>query len=145
MFRPETTIPELLYALQEAEREQGAARKRKMEADMQISKHEATVERIWQQIAKLMQETGEYEVIIPSDVMDYKISYTTPKESVKVLDVESLPDQFVKVEKKPKLKELGELLRSLRECGANLPNYAVLEMGEPKLKWTAIKKQAKHG
>lgn len=94
-----------------------------------------------EKISAAMKETGEYELLIPCTAVDYKIAYSTLRESVKA-DAECCPDEFVKIERKPRLKEIGDYLKTLREKGERLPNWATLEKGEPKLGWSAVKKGA---
>ena len=89
----------------------------------------------WAAIESLMKETGEIEVILPDDHIDYKISYTTPRQSVKV-DEAAVPDEFVRIERKPKLKEIGDYLKTLDTP----PNWASFEQGKPKLTYKAVKK-----
>lgn len=106
-----------------------------------MSKAEARAEDAKQAIANEMRETGEFEVMIAGTVSDYVIGWSTPRESVKA-DASACPDEFVKVERKPLLKELGEHLKKLREAGEPMPNYASLVKGEPVLQWRAVKKGA---
>jgi hypothetical protein len=93
------------------------------------------------EISSLMKETGEYEVILPGEVTDFKIGYGATRESVKVEDPEAVPDRFCKMERKPMLKEIGEHLKSLPE--SERPNWARIERPEPKLGWKAVKKTAR--
>lgn len=81
-----------------------------------------------------MQTTGEYELDLKGEYCDYKVYYTTPRKSVKV-DVEAVPDEFCKIVKTPKLKEIGELLES-----ETPPNWARYELGESKLTYKMVKK-----
>ncbi len=94
----------------------------------------------WERVSDLMAETGEYEVLIPGSAVDYKIAYSKPRETAKV-EPDGVPDEFCKVERKPKLKEIGEHLKSLKDSGLPMPNWGRLESGVSKLTWKAIKKK----
>lgn len=104
-----------------------------------VNAAEKKVADAWTEIEAAMKETGEYEVVLPGSVTDYKIVWSAPRERVKA-DPEATPDEFVKIERKPKLKEIGEHLKALRDEGNPLPNWASVESGEAKLQWKAIKK-----
>lgn len=93
----------------------------------------------WDEVRKLLAETGEFEVLLTGLVTDYKVGFSYPPERVKA-DADAVPDEFCKVERKPKLKEIGDHLKQLRDAGEPLPNWASLERGEPKLTWKAVKK-----
>jgi len=104
--------------------------------------HERELESAWQAMAQLMADTGEVEVILPDTSIDYKIAYSTPRETVKA-DPDATPDEFCKIERKPKLVEIGKHLNQLRDSGQPLPNWAQFEAGANKLTWKAIKKTKK--
>lgn len=93
----------------------------------------------WQGVADLMASTGEPEVTLPGAGVDYKIGWTPPRESVKV-DADAVPDEFCKIERKPKLKEIAEHLNGLRDSAAALPNWGSFQLGASRLTWKAIKK-----
>jgi hypothetical protein len=103
---------------------------------------EAALERAWVEVQNLLAETGEVEVLLPGQVTDFKIGWGKPRETVKA-EPEATPDEFCKIERKPKLKEIGEHLKGLREGGLPLPNWASFHTGEPKLWWKAVKKSNK--
>lgn len=106
-----------------------------------ISKAESRAEAARDAIARLMKETGQYEIVLSGEVSDYVIAYSTPRESVKG-DVMAAPEEFVVVERKLKKKEVGDYLKKLREEGKDFPNWASFERGEPVLQWKATKKKA---
>lgn len=87
-----------------------------------------------------MISTGEYEVTIPGEFIDYVVYFTTPRESVKVENPDAVPDQFVKIVRTPKLKEIKEELDRIKNDGEPLPNWAVVQLGEKKLTYKAVKK-----
>lgn len=78
---------------------------------------------------------NEESVIVKGGYQNWKISYTKPRGKVKVTNIDAVPDEFVKIEKKPKLKEIGEYLD---EHG--LSNWAEIETSEPKIQIKGIKK-----
>lgn len=94
----------------------------------------------WDAVASLMAATGEYEAVLPGIDTDYLIAWSKPRESVKVIDPEAVPDEFCKLERKPRLKEIGDMLKECRDNGITLPNWAALEPGQPKLGWKPVKK-----
>lgn len=93
----------------------------------------------WEDIAKLMAETGEPEVLLPGDHCDYKIATSGTPEKVDVPNVNAVPDEFVK--KEPKKKEIMEHLKKLREAGQALPNWATLTRGVGSLGYKTVKKR----
>lgn len=133
-------------ALQNAEVLLAALKTEQNQLDFRKGEAESSIRSAKAEIDALMKETGEYEVLIPGapgDMMDYVVGYSTPREAVKIPDVEALPEEFVKIEKKAKLREIGEHLKTLRDSSEPWPNWATLEKGEPKLSWKAIKRGAK--
>lgn len=104
------------------------------ELKIKIGYAEKAQEAAWAQIAEMMKETGEWQVIIPSEELDYKISYSALRKSVKA-NADAAPDEYVKIERKPKMKEIKELLESGQQV-----NWASFEESAPKLQWKAIKK-----
>jgi hypothetical protein len=89
-----------------------------------------------------MSETGEVEVMLPDENHDYKIAWSTPPEVVDVPDAAAVPDEFVKVERVPKKKEILDHLKSLRESGSAPPNWATIERNPGKLTYRLVKKGA---
>jgi hypothetical protein len=93
----------------------------------------------WDSVKALMEETGEVEVILAGEVTDFKIAYSTPRETVKV-EPEAVPEEFCKMERKPRLKEIGEYLKGLRDAKLDFPNWASFQTAKAKLGWKAIKR-----
>jgi len=81
-----------------------------------------------------MKEHGLIEDVIKSGSIDYRISYSAPRLSVKVDDA-AVPDAFCSVVRKPKLKEIGDFLKSGGQA-----NWARFEAGESKIQWSVVKK-----
>jgi hypothetical protein len=92
----------------------------------------------WEDIARLMAQTGEVEVIIPSDHCDYKIAMSSAPEKVDVADVHAVPEEFLK--KEPKRKEILDYLKKLREAGEPLPPWATITRGASSLCYKPVKK-----
>lgn len=84
-----------------------------------------------------MATTGEYEVNIPGEYCDYRIYFTSIRSSIKVSSPESVPDEFCKIERIPKLTEIKEYLSKTD----TLPNWAVVESSVPKLTYKIQKKK----
>lgn len=137
----EQAIMEAFAEILKAEQAIMEAKVEKREAEhrynITVSPAELQVADAWVKIQTLMNETGEVEVILPDENCDYKICYTTPRESVKV-DADAVPDEFVKIERKPKLKEIGEYLKGMPNDSRL--NWASLEKGEAKLTYKLVKK-----
>jgi hypothetical protein len=124
-------------ALAEAETAQTEAKNRWA---MVVGEAETRLTTAWQALDALMKETGELELLLPSEDGGYKVAYDKPRETVKVENVDAVPDEFVKTERKPKLKDIGDHLKDLRAAKVALPNWATLQKGEPKLVWRHVKK-----
>jgi hypothetical protein len=96
----------------------------------------------WEDIERLMGETGEVEVILPDENHDYKIAYSSTPEVADVPDAEAVPDAFCKVERVPKKKEILDHLKAMRDAGEPLPNWASIKRNPGKLSYRLIKKGA---
>lgn len=89
----------------------------------------------WLEVEKMMASNGEYETVIPLDETNgYRIGWSTPRQSVKVVDLAAVPDDLCKIERKPKLKEIGDLLKA-----GEKHNWASLEYGEKHLQYRIVK------
>lgn len=96
----------------------------------------------WERIAVLMAETGEVEVILPDHAHDYRIGYTATPEVADVPDPDAVPDEFCKVERSPRRKEILDHLKSLRDAGQPLPNWASITRNPGRLAYKLVKKGA---
>lgn len=119
-----------------------------LEADKQIAeinikiaelqKEKALYERSTEEasiaISDEMSANGVIEDIIEGELINYKLYFTTPRMTVKV-DAAAVPDEFCKIERVPKKKEIKEFL----EAG-NQVNWASLERGASNLSYKAVKK-----
>lgn len=94
----------------------------------------------WKRIADFMEATGEFELTLPGTANDYRIRWQEGRKSVKADDLDAIPDEFIKFERKAKLKEIGDYLRQADESGKPPPNWARYETGQRKLVWKAVKK-----
>lgn len=121
-------------------------KRRKAEAETllqhELNGRESDLAAAWGEIKKLLDESGEFEVLLPGEATDFKIGWSTPRETVKA-EPDATPDEFCKIERKPKLKEIADHLKQLRAAGLSLPNWASVQLGEPKLTWNAVKKTTK--
>ena len=81
-----------------------------------------------------MAETGEYQVDIEGGLADYQIYWTAARESLKVENPDAVPDEFCKIERKPKLREIADYIKD------NPVNWAVMEKGTSKLTYKLKKK-----
>jgi hypothetical protein len=121
-------------------------KKRQAEAEtllkQEMNGRETDLATAWEQIKLLMAETGEVEVLLPGEATDFKIGWSTPRETVKAVP-DATPDEFCKIERNPKLKEIADHLKQLRTAGIPLPNWASFQRGGRKLSWKAVKKTTK--
>lgn len=78
-----------------------------------------------------MNHNGLVEDTVKGEFIDYKIYFTTPRESVKVLD--GVPDEFCKIERKPDLKKIKSFIDE-----GNTPNWATLQLGESNLTYKSV-------
>lgn len=85
-------------------------------------------------LADEMAANGVTEDTIEGELVNYKLCYTTPRQSVKA-DAEATPDEFCKIERVPKLKEIKEFLDA-----GNQVNWASVQLGESKLTYKVVKK-----
>jgi hypothetical protein len=85
-----------------------------------------------------MHNNGIVEDYLSGNTCDYKISFTTPRESVDVPDANAVPDDFLRMKPEPDKKKIAEHLRSLPE--SSRPNWAAMKLGESKLTWKPVKK-----
>ena len=106
-----------------------------IEQDILLAQQEANEARL--KVEDIMAADGVREDITKGEFIDYVINYTTPRISVKVENPDAVPDKFVKIERKPKLKEIGDELKRLQEAGEDLPNWAIMELGQSKLTYKA--------
>lgn len=80
-----------------------------------------------------MNSEGILEDTINGEKLDYKLSFTKPRGSVKCPDSDAVPDEFCKIERKPKLKEIKEYLDA-----GNESNWASIEYTEPKVTYKVM-------
>jgi prefoldin subunit 5 len=104
-----------------------------------INRTQAEIEKAWQAVQEIMAESGEYEALLPGTGNDYKIAFSKGVEVV-VGDAEAAPDEWVKVERSLKKKELLPHLKELRDAGQPLPNWARIERSESKIGYRLVKK-----
>lgn len=127
-------IPIFARVLQ-AEKAAAAAKAELSEHEMRlkpaISAAENERDKALAEIEAFMKDNGVLEEFLPhDDVGRWKLSFTTPRESV-VGDAEAAPDEFVT--RSLKKAEVAKYLKGLREAGQDAPNWCKLELGESKL------------
>ena len=88
----------------------------------------------WKDMEAYMASTGEYEITLPGDGIDYKIGWSTPRQSVKIVDDAAVPDEFCRIKREPDKKKIKEELES-----GKAHNWASLEYGEKHLQWRSVK------
>jgi hypothetical protein len=133
-----TAFAAVLRAEQEEREAEAAIRAVREQYEPALRRSRQAQEDYWKEIAKLMGQTGEAEVIVPGDHCDYKIALSSAPEKVDVSDVNVVPEEFLK--KEPKRKEILDYLKKLREAGAPLPHWATITRGSGSLGYKPVKK-----
>jgi hypothetical protein len=115
-----------------------AAKKQKREviyrADSDIAKLEVEREEVIAMFDAEMKANGVLADDILMGLHNYRVSYHTQPERV-VVDADAVPDEYCKIERKPKLTEIKAMLQEGVQT-----NWARLERSEPKLNWKMVKK-----
>lgn len=134
---------DLLKRLIAAEQELAGAEKEKREAiyahDLRIADAEAVLVDAQAALDAYMRENGLTRDVIEGGTVDYVIEWSKPRESIKVLDADAVPDELCSFVRKPRLKDVGEWLRAQ----SVQPNWAVVEKGQPRAVWKTVKKGSK--
>lgn len=103
-----------------------------------LSAEKATYERAAEEariaLSDEMAANGVTEDLIEGELVNYKLYFPTPRESVKV-DADAVPEEFCKIERVPRLKEIKEHIDA-----GNQVNWASIQLGESKLSYKVIKK-----
>jgi hypothetical protein len=129
-----------------AEEESNLYKARKARVDARMKSRQAELDRevqeAWGELAAIMADTGEAELDIDTGdrLTLAKVYRTTPRERVVVVDVEAVPDEYIKLSKDPMKTEIGQHLKDLRETGKPFPNWAQLERGAGELAWKVVKR-----
>ena len=97
----------------------------------------------WSDVEALLADTGETEVVLPyaAGVLA-RVHYTTPGVKC-VVDPEACPEEYLKVEKKPKLNDVKRDFLELWKAGAHVPNWVQFVPGEARLTWEPAKQPTK--
>ncbi len=108
-----------------------AYKKREAQLSLAVLEARNAADKARKTVEEMLAETGEYEVLVDN----VKVSWSTPRESVKISDPLAVPDEYCKIERKPKLTEIKKYLES------NKVNWASMESGEAKLQWRYTKEK----
>jgi hypothetical protein len=114
--------------------------------NMEVLQAGNVVEARWIEIRNIMGEAGVVEETLPGAAIDgnahsdFRIAYGTPPRKVIIADPDAVPDEFVKTERKPKLKEIADTLRMREQAKLPALNWAAFERADPKLQWRLIKR-----
>lgn len=133
-----TTLAAVLRAEQEEREAEAAIRAFRDQYEPVLRRSRQAQEESWEKIARLMAQLGAAEVVVPGEHCDYKIALSSVPEKVDVLDINAVPEEFVK--KEPKRKEILDYLKKLREAGSPLPAWATLTRGAGSLCYKPVKK-----
>jgi hypothetical protein len=107
----------------------------------QLRQAEQQIEKGWHTIAALLSAAGLVEETLPGNDFDFKIAYITPPERVECPDVAAVPDEWCKIERTVKKKEVLDHLKKLLDAGQPLPNWATIARGHGSLGYKPIKKK----
>lgn len=89
----------------------------------------------WKEVESYMASTGEYEMEFPAPAgQKYVVGWSTPRQSVKIVDDAAVPDEFCRIKREPDKKKIKEELES-----GKAHNWASLEYGEKHLQWRSVK------
>lgn len=112
----------------------------KKQADFEMEQFMATAKADvakWEgECARIMRENGVIEDTIEGVVSNYKLFFGTPRRTVDIVDEDAVPDEFVKVERKPKKAEITKAFKD----AVSLPNWLQWKDGESKFQWRPVKK-----
>jgi hypothetical protein len=133
-----TAFAAVLRAEQEEREAEAAVRAVRDEYEPALRRSRQAQEDSWEEIARLMAQAGEAEVVVPGDHCDYKIARSVVPEKVEVPDVSAVPEEFLKQE--PKRKEILDYLKKLREAGEPMPAWATITRGAGSLCYKPVKK-----
>lgn len=128
--------------IQYSEAEQNLAETEKAFKDVEydfksrISQQKQAMQNAVTRIEYMMQSVGVVEEVIHGKHCDFKLAFSTPRKSVDVIDVDAVPDEFVKVERKPMKAEITKAFKDAPQ----LPNWLQWKEGESKLQIKPIKK-----
>lgn len=134
-----TTFGDVLRAEQAVSSTKTALDQATLQLKAELAQQETLLADAWGRIGKLLAETGEFEVTLPGESANYRIGWSSVREAAQV-SADAVPEEFVRVERKPKLKEIGEHLKALRDADQPFPNWGRLERGESKLQYRLVKK-----
>lgn len=101
----------------------------------EVSAAEQELTLAWHEIETHMKETGEFELEFPAPAgQKYVINWSTPRQSVKIVDEAAVPDEFCRIKREPDKKKIKEELES-----GKTHNWASMEFGEKHLQWRSVK------
>ncbi len=107
--------------------------------NIDIAKLDKQASDLWLEIKEAVDATDNKEVVLPGDFGDLKIHYKKGVEKIDIVDVEELPEEFIKVERTAKKRELLAYFKTLRDDNLPFPNYATITQGESVLTYSLIK------
>jgi hypothetical protein len=126
----------LFKALTDAEEKEAIAKKEMDKATAIYRDAQNNVKLAWDDIAAYMQETGETEIILQGAMTDFKICRTPITTTLDIIDVDAVPEEFVRVKKEPDKTAIN---KAYKDCEL-LPNWLTQKKGGGNLTWKTIKK-----
>lgn len=86
--------------------------------------------------ANYLRENGLLEEKVEGAVCMYKLSFSRPQKSVEIVDIDAVPDEFVKTERTAKKKEIKDAYKDAK----TLPNWLQFKPGKSTFTWKPMKK-----
>lgn len=124
----------------EAEREIARLEEEKKQADFEMARFlaeaKANLAKCEENCTRIMRETGVVEEIVEGQLSNFKLGFSTPRRTVDIVDVDAVPDEWVKTERKPMKKEIMAEFKD----AASLPNWLQWKEGVSKFQWNVVKK-----
>jgi hypothetical protein len=126
----------LFKALTDAEAQEAIAKKELDKATAIYRNTQNNVNLAWDDIDAYMQETGEIEIILQGAMTDFKICRTPITTTLDIIDVEAVPEEFVRIKKEPDKTAIN---KAYKDCEL-LPNWLTPKHGGGSLTWKTVKK-----
>lgn len=133
-------LKEAFVKLREAEDELHRLECEKKQADDEMAafldRAKSDIERYENICATIMRENGVLEDVVEGLVSNYKLYFGSPRRTIDIVDENAVPDEWVKIERKPKKREIANAFKD----AASLPNWLQWKEGEGRFQWRPVKK-----
>lgn len=126
----------LLESIDELKRLESEKKQADFEMGKFMAEAKAKVDQYEGMCSRLMREDGVTEEIIESDLARFKLTFSTPTKTLDIPDVDAVPDEFIKTERKPMKREIKDAYGDFDV----LPNWVQWKEGESKFVYRVLKK-----